>query len=719
MTRAARFLHITDTHLKPGGSAFEIDDRKRDIQLEPQTREGSLEGGLERLAERLTQDNQRLDGVIFSGDALSGGKAGGDKLLLDLILRHLGPHGITAQCIVAVPGNHDVPQGAEPGSDARYKEFLEAWRAAGCITPWLDGIDLPKPDFANHILLGPDNAWAIIAVNSSNWSHVNAIPPKLASMWDRIPATLAPGDSDLEAALRKELNMLARYDVARVSPNQLDALRWMLKSLPRADHGKQLRMMVLHHHLRAPSVAEEVKPFADISNLEQIRTFIAEQNIRVVLHGHKHVGRVHSDVVEPGLGRPPHKVLMVAGASFSASDHADAMRILDLTGLPWVPSLGVEPLAIPRGGLDPAPAPASSSRLWAATDSAAEAPVVIQGSNFDEVYARVILAAREEAKDKTLIVQLDLSDFTAVKRLPDDYPSNITAGAERAAWLKDLVDWWQLPQSQLQERVPYIHGTRLRNYGSNLDQIDRVRTLLKDRQTTRAIALLVDPSVDFKEASGAKNDFASFCLVQFTRRDEPGAVFIDCVGYYRAQEMVKWWPINVAELLDLQTQVGKPFNGRPGRITTITACARSLARSPTHVAMPVIDRWLDQTPEKYFVLASILLSDAPMPANARKVLREWVAALDELNEAATIPTPDGGPVVAIEGPIRLAKYLRIGNGPRADECARLAENLEEIARIGKSPPPSSEVLQRHTWGVQLSRLLGRAAEQCRALEIKS
>ncbi|MES2785855.1 MAG: metallophosphoesterase [Pseudomonadota bacterium] len=717
MTRAARFLHITDTHLKPDGSAFAIDDRKIELQLEPQTRENALESRLERLGERLADSNQLLDAVIFTGDALSGGKAGGDALLLELLLRHLGRHGITAQRIVAVPGNHDVPLGAEPGSEARYKEFIQIWRSAGCVTPWLDGIDQAKPDLAKHVLLGPSNAWAIIAVNSSNWSHVDAIPAKLASMWDEIPATLAAGNADLEIELRIELMKLARYDMARVSPKQLDALRLMLRSLPPATQGKQLRMMALHHHLRAPTLAEEVKPFADISNLEQVRTFIAEQDIRVVLHGHKHAGRIHSDVIESISESAPHKVLMVAGASFSPSDHADAMRIVELTGLPWVPSLDVEPLGIPRGGLHPASAPASTSRLWFPTDSCAEAPVVIQGSNFDEVYARVTLAACDEAKDKTLIVQLDLSDFTAVKRLPKNYPSTITGDAERAEWLKNLVDWWQLPQSQLQERVPYIHGTRLHNYASNLDQIARVRTLLTDRQTTRAIALLVDPAVDFKEASGGKNEFASFCLVQFTRRiDQSGVIFIDCLGYYRAQEMVKWWPINVAELLDLQTQVGQPFGGRPGRITTITACARSLARSPTHVAMPLIDRWLDQTPEKYFVLASALLSDAPMTDNARKVLHEWVAALDELTEASTAPTPDGGPVVAIEGPARLAKYLRNGTGPRASACAQIAEELEEIARMGKSAPPSSDVPQRRSWGDRLSRLLTRTAAQCRSLE---
>lgn len=716
MTRAARFLHISDTHLKPGGSAFPIDDRKGDLQLEPQTRENALDGGLERLAESLADKNEKLDAVIFSGDALSGGISGGDKLLLELILRHLSSHGIIAERIVAVPGNHDVPRGAKPGSDARYKEFLETWRAAGCVTPWLDGIDNAKPDFAKHVLLGPENAWAILAVNSSNWSHVDAIPPTIAGMWDTIPKTLAPNDASLEQKLREELTKLARFDMARVSPDQLNALRWMLRGLPPPRQGKQLRMMALHHHLRSPTLAEEIKPFAEISNLEQVRTFIAEQNIRVVLHGHKHAGRIHSDTFEFRSSSASHKIVIVAGASFGPADHADAMRVISVTGLPWVPCLDVEPLGIPRGGLNAASAPRSSIRLWAPADSPEAAPVVIQGSNFDEVYARVTLAAHEEAKDRTLVVQLDLSDFTAIKRLPNNYPSNITGEAERAEWLKDLVDWWQLPQSQLQERVPYIHGSRLHNYGNNLDQIARVRTLLNAKQTTRAIALLVDPIVDFKEPSGIKTDFASFCLVQFTRRDEAGSVFIDCVGYYRAQEMVKWWPINVAELLNLQTMVGQPFGGRPGRITTITACARSLARSPTHVAMPVIDRWLDQTPEKYFVLASALLSNAAMSEGARKVLREWTAALDELVETATAPTPDGGPVVAIEGPIRLAKYLRSGVGPRAEECARLAEALEEIARMGKSPPPSSELPQRRTWGERLSTLLAQCAAQCRSLE---
>lgn len=716
MPQAARFLHITDTHLKPAGSEHKLDDRKVNVQLESQTREGALDGGLERLAERFRNRGEQLDGVIFSGDALSGGTAGGDKLLLELILRHLSPFGVTAEKIVAVPGNHDVPRGVAPGSSERYKQFIESWRDAGCITPWIDGIDTARPDFAKHILLGPENEWAVIAVNSSNWSHVSALPATLAGRWADIPRALAPADDALRETLTKELDSLSRYDMARVSPPQLDAVRHMLQQLPQPTRGKQLRVMALHHHLRSPTLSEEVKPFADIINLEQVRTFIAQQCIRVVLHGHKHAARAHSDYIESTPGSRPHQVLMIAGSSFSARDHADAMRILNLSGLPWVPTLDIEPVALPRPGLGAAPAPSMSVRLWSPTDSVEHAPATIQGTNFDEVYARVVLAAHNEAKDTTLMVQLDLLDFTAVKRLPEGYPTKLQTMDERAAWLADLVNWWQLPQSQLQERVPYIHGTRLHNYASNLNQIERVRKLLKDKQTTRAIALLVDPAIDFKEAPGSKPDFASFCLVQFTRRDLNGVSFIDCVGYYRAQEMVKWWPINVAELLELQTSVGEAFNARPGRITTVTACARSLARSPTHVAMPVIDRWLDQTPEKYFVLASALLSDGFMAVEARKVMQEWTLALDDLAEAATARAADGGPVVAIEGPKLLAKYLTAGTGPRGAECAQLAVDLKEISRLGKFPPPSDVSQQAHLeWGQQLATLLNRVAMKCREL----
>jgi thymidylate synthase len=714
MRDVVRFLHITDTHLKPVGSAFSPDDRKVDAKLEEQSREKAVEDTLARLSEGLKEAGQCLDGVIFCGDALSAGQPGGDELLFKLLLKHLGPHGIEANRIVAVPGNHDVPMGALPGSTDRYTDFIKVWRNAGCKTPWLDGVDASKYDLSSHALIGPDNEWMVLAINSCNWSHTDAVPKGLAKLWDSIPGMLAKGDAGLEKELRQELDKLARYDMARVSPAQMEAMRIMLRSAPTAKSGRQLRMMALHHHLRVPSHREEVKPFADMVNLEQVRTFIAQQTIQVLLHGHKHEERLHFDFIEEPMKPTLHRVLMVAGATFDSTRYQDAMRVVEISGLPWAPALQTKAHAVPRGGMETWSTNSPLKRLWDPIEAPLGAPVVIQGSNFDEVYARVQALSEDELKERTLVVQLDLSDFSAVQRLPDTYPTHLTTVEARAEWLDQLVNWWQLPQSQLQDRIPYIHGNRLRRYGSNIDQVKRVRELLSSGQTSRAIAVLIDPTADFKEGN-CRPEFASFCLVQFLKRAAGRSMYVDCVAYYRAQEMVKWWPINVAELHWLLTQIAPPIGATPGRITTVTPVPRVIARAPTHVAMPSVDRWLDQSPEKFFVLATALLNGRASSDPERKALDEWVATFKELAVAAVDIAPDGGPVVAIEGPLRLARYLKSGSGPNAEVCGLLAKTLEEVARMGSEPPPATEVERRKQWGKRLEELLLEAVGVCSKL----
>lgn len=139
MADRATFLHITDAHVSASGVPFKRDDRKVDI---PSTAAGTREGPLDllfrRLAERLTRESRSLDGVFFSGDAQSKGAAGGHELVFKLIAEHLG---VAADRIVSVPGNHDVPQDADPSSAERYKNFVRVWSTPGCVVPWLDGID--------------------------------------------------------------------------------------------------------------------------------------------------------------------------------------------------------------------------------------------------------------------------------------------------------------------------------------------------------------------------------------------------------------------------------------------------------------------------------------------------------------------------------------------------------------------------------------------------
>jgi hypothetical protein len=676
-----KFLHITDTHLKKVGSPFNRDDFKvHPPGIEPATREDAIADTLLRVASELGS-GQCLDGVIFCGDAQSGGQPGGHQLLFDLILDIFKPFGIVAGKIVAVPGNHDVPMGSDPSSLGRYAAFTEVWRKNGCITPWLDGIDAPNANWQQHVLLDDQHQWAVVAINSCNWSHVDARPPEMRKIWDAIPKQFGSGDSLLEAKLRGELATIARYDMARVSPEQLQAIGAMLGKMPRAANMSQLRIAALHHHLRAPSHREEFKPFADITNLEQVRTFLQEKDFAVLLHGHKHETKVQYDHVDMGHGIVPHRVLMIAGATFDAGREGDAMRIVEIDGIPSTPAVSIRTFPVPRRGLNTTTDVSPKYRLWSPLDLVDAPPIVIQGKDFDEVYARVRVAADEEAKNKTLIVHLDLADTAAIRRLPKGYPAILQSEKDMADWLNDLVSWWQLPSSQLDQRIHYIHGNRLRRFGSNVDQIARIGKLLEGGPTTRAIAVLIDPSRDFRKDLDERA-FASFCLVQFIRRDVGGATFVDCVAFYRAQEMVRWWPINVAELLHLQGEVCLYVNGEPGRITTITADARSTAQSPTRVAMPVVDRWLDQAPEKLYVLAGSLARGALESELENAVANQWRDALKDLRLAAEDRGADGGPVVAIEGLRTLARYLEASHGMRAAQCASLASKLMDVANLG-------------------------------------
>jgi 3',5'-cyclic AMP phosphodiesterase CpdA len=691
MNHAARLLHITDTHILVEGGDYNPDDVKLDIGVTKQSRGEVTSTLFKRIAANIGRN--ALDGVVFSGDALSRGQLGGNRRLLDLIVEHFD---IEPERIVAVPGNHDVPIGSQPGTPERYEDFLSVWRAAGCVTPWIDGVDSGESaaDWRKHVLLDEKNLWAVLAVNSCNWSHVESIPAALAGVWDQLAPASAGGDPDRERTIAQALKELVRHDAAHISREQFERLREIIEALPQPTKGKQLRMVALHHHLRNPTLRLEFKTMPDLIPLEQFRTLLLQRDIKVVFHGHKHEWRQHFDHIETmhETGGTPHRVLLLAGGTFSDQNKSHAAALVQVMGMPWTPSVQVDTFEVPKSGLDLEHSCGAELRLWETTEarnSRTHPMLVIQGSDFDEVYAKVRASASQEAALSPLVVQLDLQG-EMTWRLPDEYPRPLPE-QRRDGWLEGLVRWWQQRDSQLESRIRYIHGSRLLKYSNNIDQIKRVIDLLSVANTSRALAVLVDPRQDFVE--DPKTEFASFCIVQFSRRDEGLTHCVDVIGYYRVQEMLQWWPINVAELRYLQDRViAGGVGGKPGRITTITASARvQSAPSPTHVAMPLIDRWLDQSPEKFFKLATFMLNGKIEPAND-PLVQEWLDELGGLEEAALRPPQDGGPVVAIEGPDRLAAYLAACHGANEALCRELAGVLDALARHAENRPSRGDEL---------------------------
>lgn len=723
MKRRLAFLHITDSHLSGIGTPFLRDDHKVKVAgIGPNTREASLESVLSRLAERLQQDGEALDGVLFSGDAQDRNAPGGHEKVLDLILNHLGSVGISAQRIVAVPGNHDVPKEAPPSSAARYQDFIRAWADRGCVVPWLDGIDSPPPinSGERHRLVADDKSWAVFPINTSNWSHVTSVlPAPLGDVWASIPERLAAGDVTLAERLRSQLHALVRYDMARVSEHQLEVLRRVVATTPQPASGRQLRIALMHHHLRSPSLREELKPFADISNLEQVRAFLSGSNIGLVVHGHKHEHAAYFEHIYSADGLDMHRMLVISGATFESGREADAARTITIVGIPYTPEVAIEPLPLPRSGVPSPKVIPVSRRLWVTNlrsgDSvvvAPGAPVVVEGNDLDEVYARACAMAKTDARKGTLAVHLDLKDGEGDRLpLPECYPTpGDVSEEERQIWFRELVQWWQLDRSQLDHRIPYLHGSRLRRYGGKVDQIRRVIALLRTKATTRAVAVLIDPFRDFAP-DGASEDFASFCLVEFRRRDDiHGSTFVDAIAFYRAQEFERWWPVNIGELRFLQIEICKALGFRPGPITTLAADARTISPSPTQVAMPIVDRWLDQAPERLPLLVDVLLRRARVEGRHAHALRDWRRSLAELKLATGSFNPDGIPV-AIEGLRTLSVYLDAISPIDNHDLKSFAQRLRSLADLNETFERSSrEIADFQRWSREAGRLLDELVE---------
>ncbi|KMO31264.1 hypothetical protein VQ03_27480 [Methylobacterium tarhaniae] len=689
----ATFLHLTDAHLTGAGTPLKMDDIGVDVPgISHETREEALDLMLARLADRLARDGLGLAGVLFSGDAQDRGMPGGHERTLEMILHRLGPCGITSANVVATPGNHDVPRGTDPGSPERYAPFRDVWQAAGCIVPWLDGIDRLPPSADAHRLMAPDGRWAVYPLNTSNWSHVTAVLPEpLRSAWERIPTVMSGGDTLSEGKLRSQLEALVRYDMTRVSRQQLEALRAVIATTPQPDEGPQLRMVLMHHHLRPPSLREQVRPFAEMSNTEQVRAFFRDNCVSVAAHGHKHERSIRFEPLEDQEGRAAGRVLVISGGTFSATEQSEAARLVTLGGLPHVPTVSVESLPLTRGGVDPVRSPPLAVRLWtderrdyAPVSVSPGSPVVVAGNDLDEVYERACAAAASIVPRGTLVVHLDLPPGGPRRLLPKRYvlPADLDEEG-RQEWMSELAGWWQMGRSRLEHRIPYRHGARLRRFGGKIDQVSRIVRLLSRGASTRALAVLVDPFRDFTD-DGSGEEIPSFCLVEFMLREgAPNGAWIDAVAFYRAQEFARWWPVNVAELRLLQDEVAMAVGGTPGRITTIAPDARTVSRSPTQVAMPIVDRWLDTSPETIHVLANAIVGRTACGDAQARAMLGWTRALAEMRAATLEYDPDGVPT-AVEGLYTLASYVEAAAASDDRSALAFARGLRDLAAANES-----------------------------------
>lgn len=98
--------------------------------------------------------------------------------------------------------------------------------------------------------------------------------------------------------------------------------------------------------------------------------------------------------------------------------------------------------------------------------------------------------------------------------------------------------------------------------------------------------------------------------------------------------------------------------------------------------MPIVDRWLDQAPERLHALANALVQRGPRSDKERIAIEGWQRCLTELEDVANNYNPDGVPV-AIEGLEVLASYMQI-NVDNDAELGRFVRELTNLAEDNRS-----------------------------------
>jgi hypothetical protein len=661
----ATLLHLSDLHLGTGGDEH-FGDHKLEV-IAPDQRESRsqmLRWSLASLHRSLHERGETLDAVVVSGDVTYQASSDGLRML-DATLDALEASRPANDRIVVVPGNHDVAWDTPPGSAERYAAFRQHIRDAGFVTPLLEGVD---PDPADHdlgVLTATDDSFVVVALNSADHCGVR-------QQVDRDEqAALEEVDASGNTVAQRVGAMWRRaslFDVARVGPRQREhgsqALTAALTK-PRTDPAVvPLRIATFHHQLLPISLDEEIKPFEALTNLAQVRDWMADNDIELLLHGHKHVAHTYLDHYVPlaGSGPAPRpRRLIVSSVGTVGLGQPSTNTVARLVRVdPRRTRLGkVEFVDVPssRPGMSVMLNQPGRRHLVRVAD-ADRAEIV--GRSVDEVHEQIVerLEAGVELVGPLVCRIEDPSDAhrptVPLRTLMRDDVDDVDA------WFSDTVDLWQ--REQPYSAMDFNHGERILRYDGTVDLIDRVaRVLSAERDTSRGVISLLDHRSD--DVSSARR-FPAFCLVQlFIRHGR-----LVTVGYFRKQEMRYWWPVNVAELARLQGHVRTKLSAMSqpalaiGEIVTVTAIPTTGKAIP-RVVVPQLDRWVDDDPERLTRMCLSLL--APSVVDIPAACADWRVLLEEC-EPSTAPAADGGPVPIAGLDVvlrRLSALERIVAGP--------------------------------------------------------
>jgi len=662
-------LHISDLHLGKG-QPWEraTDDKSGIVPRDENSRLTVIRTSLVAVKDHLLAEGLDLHAVVVSGDISTEHDEAGFKHFGELLeaVELAEP-----DRIIVVPGNHDVDRDSDPGTLAKYALFLEHTRAAGISTPFCDGVDEPDASEAQPILELED--CVIAAVNSANWCGVG---------------------------VRSSTQAAHRYDAARVSERQLEYLTDQLRD---HDTAEKVRVLVLHHHLLPVTEDEETKPFESFTNLARLRSWISHHRFHVVLHGHKHRSVITWDHVYDfeDHAAPATRVLVVS-APTPTSWGAPVCRIVrvgEATGRKVVahaPRLMIDTVDAERHERRITPVRASVDLYEA--QASPPALVAIDAETADAAYERLV-SELERRPGRLLNVTCVVRRPESADQLPTNFAGRLT---DPKRWFDDAVTWWQSPTPSLVASgdAPFNHGERLYATGTAAGELDMAAKLLG---STKAMVFLTTNHELRNRPAPA------FVAIQLVVASDGRGDRLDCIGYFRKQDLTLWWPVNVAELRAIQKRVldlGTERALRAGHLVTIAAEAIHDDVMPK-LSGTMIDRAVDLRPEVLMKMAYEAAhgpSDPSDPAQRDAIHALWSKTFEDIGRLTDGDVEDFPSL----GIARLLDHLRVfrdvGNRKNVDLLIKRLEAVYDRAHRAKVTSRTGS--DRRAFATELFALIG-------------
>jgi hypothetical protein len=286
-------------------------------------------------------------------------------------------------------------------------------------------------------------------------------------------------------------------------------------------------------------------------------------------------------------------------------------------------------------------------------------------------------AQTADAAYEKLVYALDahrgpLNNVTCVVRDPESAkapPTNFSVGNDHPntqQWFDDAVEWWQhvAPSLVASGNAPFNHGARIRSGGSGPGWLYEAAEVLG---STKALVLLTNNE---ELRSGAP--VPAFVSVQLVVAIDEEGPRLDCVGYFRKQDLTLWWPVNIAELRSIQEYVldlelDAVQKVRAGHLVTIAAEAIRDNVLP-ELAGAAVDRSVDLRPDDLMRMA-YRVAHGPF-AERDDINAHWARVLRDIGDDKAFPSL--GLRVVIE---HLEVFRDVGGKGQVGAVIKALENL--------------------------------------------